>query len=242
MQRPDEWMILATVVAFVIKGMTGFANTLVFTSMMSFGSANVEISPIELITGYPSNLYIAWRERNSISKSTVFKISLLVIIGSIPGAFLLKNADTSLLKILFGILVILLGFEMLLREKQQNNAKPNRILAGGIGLLSGLLCGLFGVGALLAAYFSRTTKNVAGFRGNICAVFVFENTFRILLYSATGIITWNTLKISVQLLPFMAGGLFAGTLLTKVINERIMKKIVILLLILSGCVLILHHV
>ena len=59
MQRPDEWMILATVVAFVIKGMTGFANTLVFTSMMSFGSANVEISPIELITGYPSNLYIA---------------------------------------------------------------------------------------------------------------------------------------------------------------------------------------
>lgn len=242
MPRPDGWIIFATVVAFIIKGMTGFANTLVFTSIMSFGSANIEISPVELLTGYPSNLYIAWRERKSISIVSVMKISLLVILGSIPGAFLLKNTDTSLLKIIFGVLVILLGIEMLLREKQQNKAKPNRIFAGAIGLLSGLLCGLFGVGALLAAYFSRTTKDVAGFRGSICAVFVFENTFRIVLYCIAGIITWDVLIISLQLLPFMAGGLFVGTLLTKVIKDRVMKKIVILLLILSGCVLILHQI
>ena len=126
MPRPDGWIIFATVVAFIIKGMTGFANTLVFTSIMSFGSANIEISPVELLTGYPSNLYIAWRERKSISIGSVLKISLLVILGSIPGAFLLKNTDTSLLKIIFGVLVILLGIEMLLEKN--NRTKRSQIV------------------------------------------------------------------------------------------------------------------
>ena len=37
--------IIATFAAFFIKGLCGFANTLVFTSIMGFGAANVDIAP-----------------------------------------------------------------------------------------------------------------------------------------------------------------------------------------------------
>lgn len=42
------WFIAAAV-AYFIKGMCGFANTLVFTSVLSFGTANSNISPIDLL-------------------------------------------------------------------------------------------------------------------------------------------------------------------------------------------------
>lgn len=38
------WLwIVATIVAFFIKGLCGFANTLVFTSILGFGVNNVNI-------------------------------------------------------------------------------------------------------------------------------------------------------------------------------------------------------
>lgn len=84
-------------------------------------------------------------------------LSVLVIGGSIPGAMLLKNADVKYLKVFFGIVVILIAIEMLLREYQNKKSKESKTLLLVIGVLSGVLCGLFGIGALLAAYVGRVT-------------------------------------------------------------------------------------
>ncbi len=85
--------ILATLVAFFIKGLCGFANTLVFTSVMGFGAANVSISPVELILGYPSNMILTFRNRKLLKPKVFLLLSALVVLGSVPGALLLKNAD-----------------------------------------------------------------------------------------------------------------------------------------------------
>ena len=71
--------------AFYIKGLCGFANTLVFTSILSFGTANINISPVELVLGYPTNLIISWKERKSIDWKICLPLAGMVIIGSLPG-------------------------------------------------------------------------------------------------------------------------------------------------------------
>ena len=58
--------IIATVVAYFIKGLCGFANTLVFTTILSFGTPNVNISPIDLLIGYPTNLILTWENRKKL--------------------------------------------------------------------------------------------------------------------------------------------------------------------------------
>ena len=55
--------VIATFVAFFVKGVCGFANTLVFTSILSYGTANANISPTELLIGYPMNLLMTWNNR-----------------------------------------------------------------------------------------------------------------------------------------------------------------------------------
>lgn len=190
--------ILAAVAAYFIKGLCGFANTLVFTSILSFGVPNANISPIDLLLGYPTNLILTWKNRRSLDPKVYLPLAALVLAGSIPGAFLLKHVDARAVKVLFGVV------------------------------------------ALLAAYVSRVTEDGGSFKANISAVFIVDNTFRIVLYSVLGLLTFDTLKTAL-LLPFALAGLFLGMKCSSRMNESLVKKITSILLVLSGISLILKN-
>ncbi len=234
------WWIIASLCAFFVKGLCGFANTLVFTTILSFGNSNINISPVELLLGYPTNIILAWKERKSIKWNVSIPLALIVLLGSIPGIFFLKNTNTDLLKGLFGLLIIYIALEMLYREFRPKEQKQSRAAMIIIAVLSGILCGLYGVGALLGAYLSKTTENSHAFKANICMIFVIENTFRIILYSIWGIITFQMLKQALILSPFMLVGLFAGMASGKVLNEKAAKRLVLVMLVVSGAALVIN--
>ena len=230
----------AAVCAFFIKGLCGFANTLVFTTILSFAADNACLSPVELLLGYPSNLILMWKERRFIRWKLCLPLSALVTAGSIPGILFLKNTDAGIIKVIFGVVIFLLGLEMMLRELRQKKVRQSRAVLMIVGVLSGLLCGLYGVGALLGAYLSRVTEDSASFKANICVVFWVENTLRIFLYALWGILTAEILKQAVLLLPFMLAGLGLGILGGRVLDEARVKKCVTVMLMLSGAALILR--
>lgn len=234
----EFYWVIATLAAFFVKGLCGFANTLVFQSILSYGNANINISPVELVLGFPTNLIISWKERKSLDPKVCGPLSVMVIAGSLVGVMFLKNADSTVIKIIFGVVIVLLGIEMLLREMSQKKAKQSNLLLAVIGIASGFLCGLYGVGALLGAYIGRVAEDSKAFRANICMVFIIENTFRLVLYSIYGIITFYAIKKALILMPFMAIGLSAGMISAKVIDEKIVKKIVIVMLMISGVALV----
>lgn len=237
------WLwIFATIVAFFIKGLCGFANTLVFTSILGFGVNNINISPVEIILGYPANFILTWKNRNGLNAKIWVPLAVIVLTGCIPGALLLKNVNAQYIKIVFGIAVICIGIEMFCRENGIIKSKGSKIVLMIIGIASGVLCGLFGVGALLAAYVGRTTDTTDEFKANISAVFIFENTFRIVLYSILGVITLSSLKQSVLMMPFVLIGLFLGMKSSQIMDDKVVKRIVIVLLIISGIVLIAKNV
>ena len=231
------WMMFAAVCAYFVKGLCGFANTLVFSTILSFSTNNVNISPVELVLGLPSNIMISYKERKSVQWKVCLPLAGLVLLGDIPGILLLKNTNTQVIKGIFGFVIIAIGIEMLLRE-YMGKTKKSQLLLITIGILSGILCGLYGIGALLAAYMGRVTDNSSSFKGNLCIVFLIDNLFRLVMYGVTGIITLATLKQSVILFPFMALGLFLGMKGSSFLDEKKIKKLVIIMLILSGVSLI----
>lgn len=110
-----------------------------------------------------------------------------------------------------------------------------------IGVAAGVLCGLFGVGALLAAYVNRVTDEDSSFKANISAVFIVDNTFRIILYSALGLLTFDTVLSVLKLIPFALLGLFLGIKCSNHMDGKNVKKITSVLLVLSGISLILKN-
>ena len=73
--------IIAAICAFFVKGLCGFANTLVFTSILSFGVNNSSISPVELLLGYPGNLFLGMErtKKKSIGRSADHYLHLLCL-------------------------------------------------------------------------------------------------------------------------------------------------------------------
>jgi len=233
-----HWWIIAALIAFFVKGLCGFANTLVFTTILSFGQNNLAISPVELLLGYPSNAILAWKERRSIDWKLCLPLCAMVLAGCLPGAFLLKSVDARIIKLFFGVVIVLIALEMLLRSG--GKAKESRLLMLVIGVLSGMLCGLFGVGALLGAYLSRVTDDTHAFKGNLCMVFFVENTFRLVLYIASGIITAAAVQQALWLAPVMLVSLWLGMKAGRFIQEKTAKKIVLMMLLISGIALIIN--
>lgn len=223
--------------AFFIKGLCGFANTLVFTSVLSFGAANLEITPVELLLGYPSNLILAWRGRAHLQARRMLPVAVLVLMGNAVGALLLKNLDARPVRAVCGLAIVFTGVQMLLRERRKTS-RPEPPAAGALmGLAAGILSGLFGIGAMLAAYVSRRTDSAEAFKANLSALFLVENTFRVILYTILGIITLSSAKNALLLLPAALLGLFCGLMGAKKLNETHARYAVLALLILSGAVL-----
>lgn len=132
------WMMFAAVCAYFVKGLCGFANTLVFSTILSFSTNNVNISPVELVLGLPSNIMISYKEHKSVQWKVCLPLAGLVLLGDIPGILLLKNTNTQVIKGIFGFVIIAIGVEMLLREYMRKT-KKSQLLLITIGILSGIL-------------------------------------------------------------------------------------------------------
>lgn len=204
----------AIFLAYVVKGITGFGNTLVFSSIVGLFLDNRNISPVELVVGYPSNLLIAWRERRRLNPRVWLPLSGMVLLGSIPGVFLLRYTDAALLKKVFGAVVVYLGLSMAMEWKSRSGGARGGGGFGFMGILSGMVCGMFGIGAFLAAYLMGRAEEPEAVKGNLCMVFLVENTFRIWMYGTAGILPLSVIRQSLYLYGFMLAGLAVGLLLS----------------------------
>lgn len=227
------WM-LAVLAGYFVKGVAGFGNTLVVTSVMAFSRTNAELTPVELLLCVPTNLTLAFVHRRSIDWKLALPPLLMTLAGDALGVLLLSRVDVMVMKLIFGLVLILLGLEGCYRARQQAVKPAHPALMAALGVASGVLCGLFGVGALLAAYFARTTRDDATYKGSMCMIFAVENLFRVFAYGFTGLLTVATLKIAAVLLPFMAVGLALGVKCSGKMNVRVMKIVVNVLLMVSG--------
>lgn len=95
----------------VVKGLCGFANTLVFDTIMGFTADPALITPVEVVINTPSNCIMVWRERQYIQWKKCLPVTALIILGSIPGMLMLKSFNAQWLKAVFGVIVALLAWK-----------------------------------------------------------------------------------------------------------------------------------
>jgi uncharacterized membrane protein YfcA len=234
------FLFIATLIAYLVKAITGFGNTLVMGSLFSFVVPNRLTTPVDLIFSIPTNIYMVWKERKSISLKVVIPLSIMLLAGIIPGTLLLKIGNEWMLKAILGVVIVGLAIEMLTRKPAKaESRKTSKVFLLTIGVFSGILAGMYGIGALLVAYISRTTDNRSAFRGNICCIFLVDNIFRFFMYLYTGILTKEVFTLALMLSPAVIIGMLIGGKVDSHMKEDTVKKTVIILLLVSGTTLLL---
>lgn len=238
------YLLFSTLFAYTIKGIAGFGNTLLMTPLFSFILESKQITPVDLLLSIPINAFIVLRDKKSFSLKIVVPLSVLLLIGDVIGSMFLVNSNDKILKIFLSILIIGIAIEMWTRPQKIADKKPQPILLGIIGVLSGITAGIFGISVLLVAYISRTTTNRSEFRANLGFVFLVDNLFRLFYYSTLPkpIITQNALIITLTLLPAVIIGMYIGIKIDHRLKETTIKKIFVILLISTGILLFVQNV
>lgn len=227
------YIFIVVAISFIIKGLVGFGDPLIFNPLLSVRMDNKHISPGMLPVSILLNAFIVYKSRDSIHPRRLLPICFWVVLGIVPGTLLLKYSSSWTLKVALGVLIILLGLEMLTR-KDEATARPNAVFMAVMSFSSGVTAALFGINLLFLVYLERTTADRDEFRGSVCLVFLVESVFRLISYLANGIITPFSLQISAISVPAALLGTWLGMQIDKKIDDSLIKKLIVYVFIIGG--------
>jgi uncharacterized membrane protein YfcA len=230
--------LLATFVGGVVTGLAGFAMGLVVSGVWLH-----ILTPIQtaiLIVGYALLVqsYGIWKLRHALNWRKVAPFIVGGAIGVPIGAMLLAYTNPAYLRIGVGVLLVLYSIYGL----AQPALKPVQGGAAadiGIGFLNGLLGGLTGLAGVVVTIWCQLRgwpKDVQ--RTVFQPVILAAMAMTAISLAIAGAVTTETSKLFLYGLPLLAAGMWTGLKLYGRLDDAGFRRIVLLLLLVSGISLI----
>ena len=229
-------MILGLIIIFlagITSGLTGFGFSLVSVPLMMLFLPLKTITPIILLLSTLINLFLLFEAGKFVNIKRIWPLILVGILGIPLGTYLLIFLDVTILKISVGLIIILSAIAFLTGFKQE--IKKEKSAFAIVGFISGLLNGSTAMsGPPVVLFFTNQNIEKRVFRANLIAYFLVLNLVTIPFFLIGNLITLETIGYTALFLPALFLGGLAGTKLVHKINEKLFKKIVLLIIIASG--------
>ena len=230
---------LALAVAEAVYVLLGFGAGLIAVGTLALVMPEIrDVVVLLLLVNLPAELYVVWTSRRHVAWRGVLLVFAGIAVGIPLGTWLLSAADLSLLLTALGAFLVAAGSLFLLSPTRQ----PRR-LAGWtgppVGLLSGVLTGLFGTGGPpLIFYYQLRGLDKAAFRGTLMTLFLLMTAVRVPSYAAFGLITAPRLWSSLAVFPAVLAGAWLGNRIHLRLDETTFRRLVSAALVILGVVLL----
>lgn len=227
--------LLAVFLAGLIQGLTGFGFALVAVPIMTIFLSPKKVIPIVLIHAILIILVLLYQARKWIDLKRIWPLMIAGIVGLPFGTYLLIFLKVGTLKVLIGSVIVLFALAFLKGFKKE--IKSEKLAFAPVGFISGLLAGSTMMGGPpVILFFTNQGLNKNAFRANIVCYFVILSFAAIPVYVAGGLITKEVIKYAIWLLPAMICGGIIGIKLSRVVEEQLFQKIVLIILIVAGSI------
>jgi uncharacterized protein len=193
-----------------------------------------------LLTSCPVELAVVAASRREVQWKGVALVCSGIALGVPLGTWALRFGDPAAVLGGLGAVLVVAAAAFLALPTDRVVAWP-RWAAPPVGLLSGLLSGLFGTGGPpLIFYYQLAGTQKAAFRAQLMAIFLVVSAVRIPSYVVSGLITWPRLWSSLALMPAAILGAVLGHRLHVRLSELAFRRLVSVGLILIGLTLLLR--
>jgi uncharacterized membrane protein YfcA len=173
---------------------------------------------------------LAYYRRNANWERLV-ELCPYVIVGMVPGYFVLRTTSGSHLRILLGgLILLLLGIQLLRQRFAWQPRLDRRWMVGLTGFLAG-----FGTtvgnaaGPVMSIYLVGQRLEKQEFLGTSAWFFFLVNLSKLPLFFGLNMITRPTLRFDLLLLPVVVVGALAGVWFLRRIPQRLFNTLVLLL-------------
>jgi uncharacterized protein len=230
----------ATFVAALVAGMAGFAFGLVAAAVWLHVLTPLQTTTLIVAFGLIVQGYSVWKLRHALKLDRLLPFLIGGAVGLPVGVALLDAVSAQYLKIAVGILLVLFSLYSLVRPRVLRVEGDARLADGGVGLLSGVLGGLTGLSGILPTLWCSLrgwSKDEQRAVFQPVGVAIFLGTM--LCLGSRGSITPDIVRLFLIGLPVLLAGSWAGLALYDRIDEAGFRRLVLLLLLVSGSALIL---
>ena len=191
-----------------------------------------------LLVNLPAELWVVGSSWAKISWRGVAALFVGVAIGIPIGTWLLRESDPRFLLSSLGVLLVVVGVIFLVSARPRPR-EHHPWVAPPVGLLSGVLTGLFGTGGPpLILYYQLSGVGKAAFRGNLMAIFLLMTTVRVPAYAAFGLITAPRLWSALAVMPAVLVGALIGNRIHVELEETTFRRLVSIALAIIGLLLL----
>jgi len=231
---------LIVLIGHLIKGFSGFASALFAIPLLALFLDIRFVVPVFLLFDLIGGAIMTIQNRRFIQWRTTFVLLAGLAIGTVIGTYCLVSFGTKTLRRVFGAVVILFAIKILIWDNDEVRKQISSLWAPVSGFIGGCTGGMFGLnGPPLVLYLARRLTDRRIFRATLYGIFFIDACYRLILYSASGLIGMNVAKFALYLTPFLLVGLFLGSRLHAKINENIFRKAIASILVVTGLLLVL---
>jgi uncharacterized protein len=223
--------IIGALVAYTIKGFSGFGPALVVVPLLSsLLDARVALSTstvIDVVVGaiLLARLGITRRELVSLRRN-----ALALGIGTAIGAISVRFVPLSFILLLVATSVFVLSLRLLFTGGTSLAGRWWRPQPRLSFFVAGLSGGLVGVSGPYVVAGSVATHDKSALRRMLVAVFLLEGLVKVVIYAASDVLTAQSLRLSLVAVPAIAIGLYLGNMLHNRVSQTTFVRAVGLIL------------
>ena len=240
MQTLDRVDILLSAVFIALGGLTkgfvGLGMPLVAVPLLSYLMPVPQALAVMVMPMLLTNLYQMVAGGNMVPAFRRLWPLLIALAAGIPaGAYLLASLKGSILSLVLGTLVILIGLSGFFQQRVLIASKREKWAGPVVGLAAGILGGIAGLfGPLLAIYFLALRLPKDSFIGAVGTSFVFATIPLVVSLVSFGILgPQEFLYSSLGLIPAFAG-LIVGQRVRAWISQELFRKALLVTLVVTG--------
>ena len=227
--RTALWLLGACVLAYFLKGFSGFGPAMVFIPSVSVlfdpRTALAASAFIDIFVGV-GLLRVLRYEAGEMR--LVLRLAAFMAVGTVTGAALAGAVSQQVL--LTAITVVILGFGsslIVFHRPLPVGAAPRSTRALALGcVVGGVTGGLVGISGPFIIVVLRPLTEKGRFRRVLVALFLIEGAVKLAAYALVGVWTPSTLPVSAVAAPAVALGLALGMRSHAKVNERLFSAVV----------------
>jgi uncharacterized protein len=236
------FFLVGTFAAALVTGLAGFAFGIVAAAIWLHVLSPPQATALIVAFGLIVQGVSVWKLRQAIKWGRLMPFLVGGVIGVPIGAELLRWTAPANLRMAVGALLVAFSLWNLFRPNLGSMARAGAVADGAVGVLNGLIGGATGLAGIAAVIWCSLrgwppAEQRAVFQPSGVAVFLMTG----LWLGGTGMIGADVVKLFLIGLPALALGTWLGLKLFGKLNDAAFRRVVLVLLLLSGLSLLILH-
>lgn len=192
-----------------IQSVTGFGFAAVSAPLLLFLMNPNHVVGLTVFGALISNFWVIYKTTGKSDSKLVWLMFIASLAGVLPGVYLLKIVDASILKLCIGVLILLMSLFM--AGNFVIKIKKLRLATIGVGFVSGFLGGSTSLnGPPVALFFMNQQQDKETLRANIVHYFFLANIATLLIMYLMKTIDIATINQSIYVIPGVVIGAWIG--------------------------------